>query len=204
MNTGGNRNVEEDIRPHQRADREQEKGRPLQGRENNNLTPGNGDRHTEKGKGPELLCQQLSWSEFPPRGYKGGKGSGGLKGYGLSSVRFICGTQDIHKELEERVSEFLGTDDTILYAACYDANAGIFEPLLDSDSAIIADQLNHASIISGVRLCKARRYIYSHNSMGTGEYSFDGKDLPGLEAILMSEEVQNCRSAWWPPTASSA
>ncbi len=115
------------------------------------------------------------------------------RGYGLSSVRFICGTQDIHKELEERVSEFLGTDDTILYAACYDANAGIFEPLLDADSAIIADQLNHASIISGVRLCKAKRYIYSHNSTGTGTYTFDGKELPGLEAILRSEEVQNCR-----------
>lgn len=128
-----------------------------------------------------------------PEVIKAAKEAVDSRGYGLSSVRFICGTQDIHKELEERVSEFLGTDDTILYAACYDANAGIFEPLLDSDSAIIADQLNHASIISGVRLCKARRYIYSHNSMGTGEYSFDGKDLPGLEAILMSEEVQNCR-----------
>jgi len=115
------------------------------------------------------------------------------RGYGLSSVRFICGTQDIHRELETKVSEFLGTDDTILYAACYDANAGIFEPFLDSDSAIVADQLNHASIISGVRLCKAKRYIYSHNQTGTGSYSFDGKYLPGLEAILSSEEVQSCR-----------
>ncbi|MCK5037396.1 MAG: glycine C-acetyltransferase [Candidatus Sabulitectum sp.] len=115
------------------------------------------------------------------------------RGYGLSSVRFICGTQDIHKELETKVSEFLGTDDTILYAACYDANAGIFEPFLDSDSAIIADQLNHASIISGVRLCKAGRYIYSHNQVGTGTYNFDGKDLPGLEAVLASDEVQNCK-----------
>ena len=115
------------------------------------------------------------------------------RGYGLSSVRFICGTQDLHKELEEKMSEFLGTDDTILYAACYDANAGVFEPFLDQDSAIIADQLNHASIISGVRLCKAERYIYSHNQTGTGTYSFDGKDLPGLEAILRSEEVQSAR-----------
>ena len=114
------------------------------------------------------------------------------RGYGLSSVRFICGTQDIHKELETKVSEFLGTDDTILYAACYDANAGIFEPFLNSDSAIIADQLNHASIISGVRLCKAKRYIYSHGQVGTGNYTFDDKELPGLEAILASEEVQAC------------
>lgn len=113
------------------------------------------------------------------------------RGYGLSSVRFICGTQDIHKELENKMSEFLGTDDTILYAACYDANAGVFEPLLNSDSAIIADQLNHASIISGVRLCKAKRYIYSHNQVGKGTYNFDGKDLPGLEAILASDEVQS-------------
>lgn len=114
------------------------------------------------------------------------------RGFGLSSVRFICGTQDIHKELENRVSEFLGTDDTILYAACYDANAGIFEPFLDSKSAIIADQLNHASIISGVRLCKAKRHIYSHGQVGSGTYTFDNKELPGLEAILASEEVQAC------------
>jgi glycine C-acetyltransferase len=86
-------------------------------------------------------------------------------GYGLSSVRFICGTQQIHKELEQKVSEFLHTDDTILYAACFDANGGIFEPLLGEDSAIISDELNHASIIDGVRLCKARRYRYRHSDM---------------------------------------
>ncbi|PIE51404.1 glycine C-acetyltransferase [Candidatus Fermentibacteria bacterium] len=115
------------------------------------------------------------------------------RGFGMSSVRFICGTLDIHRELERRMSQFLGTDDTILYAACYDANAGIFEPFLGQDSAIIADQLNHASIIEGVRLCKAKRYIYSHNYTGTGRRTFDGKDLPGLEEILKSEEVQNSR-----------
>jgi glycine C-acetyltransferase len=86
-------------------------------------------------------------------------------GYGLSSVRFICGTQQIHKELEQKVSEFLKTDDTILYAACFDANGGIFEPLLGEDSAIISDELNHASVIDGVRLCKARRYRYRHSDM---------------------------------------
>ena len=86
-------------------------------------------------------------------------------GFGLSSVRFICGTQAIHKELEKKVSEFLGTDDTILYCAAFDANGGVFEPLLDTDSAIISDELNHASIIDGVRLCKAQRYRYKHSDM---------------------------------------
>ena len=86
-------------------------------------------------------------------------------GYGLSSVRFICGTQDIHKELEQKISEFLGTEDTILYAAAFDANGGLFEPLFDAEDAIISDALNHASIIDGVRLCKAVRYRYNHNDM---------------------------------------
>ncbi len=86
-------------------------------------------------------------------------------GFGLSSVRFICGTQDIHKRLERRISEFLGTDDTILYAACFDANGGLFEPLLGADDVVITDQLNHASIIDGIRLCKAKRLIYAHNDM---------------------------------------
>ena len=86
-------------------------------------------------------------------------------GYGMSSVRFICGTQDIHKELEHRISQFLGTEDTILYAACFDANGGVFEPLFNDQDAIISDALNHASIIDGVRLCKAQRYRYEHNSM---------------------------------------
>ncbi|MEO6491165.1 MAG: glycine C-acetyltransferase [Ferruginibacter sp.] len=87
------------------------------------------------------------------------------RGYGLSSVRFICGTQDIHKELEQKLSEFLGTEDTILYAAAFDANGGLFEPLFNEQDAIISDTLNHASIIDGVRLCKAQRYRYEHNDM---------------------------------------
>ena len=86
-------------------------------------------------------------------------------GYGLSSVRFICGTQKIHKDLENSVSRFLGTDDTILYAACFDANGGVFEPLLSSEDSIISDELNHASIIDGVRLCKAKRFRYAHSDM---------------------------------------
>src|SRR6056297_3016348 len=86
-------------------------------------------------------------------------------GYGMSSVRFICGTQTIHKELEAKISEFLGTEDTILYAAAFDANGGVFEPLLGEEDAIISDTLNHASIIDGVRLCKAKRYRYAHTDM---------------------------------------
>jgi glycine C-acetyltransferase len=86
-------------------------------------------------------------------------------GYGMSSVRFICGTQDIHKELEEKISLFLGTEDTILYAAAFDANGGVFEPLFNEQDAIISDELNHASIIDGVRLCKAQRFRYKHNDM---------------------------------------
>ncbi len=87
------------------------------------------------------------------------------RGYGLSSVRFICGTQDIHKELEKKIADFLGTEDTILYAACFDANGGVFEPLFHENDAIISDALNHASIIDGVRLCKAQRYRFEHNNM---------------------------------------
>jgi glycine C-acetyltransferase len=100
------------------------------------------------------------------------------RGYGLSSVRFICGTQDIHKELETKISDFLGTDDTILYVACFDANGGIFEPLFGEQDAIISDALNHASIIDGVRLCKAQRFRYEHNNMEDLENKLkEAKDL---------------------------
>ncbi|MFZ1857820.1 MAG: aminotransferase class I/II-fold pyridoxal phosphate-dependent enzyme, partial [Chitinophagaceae bacterium] len=85
------------------------------------------------------------------------------RGFGMSSVRFICGTQDIHKELEEKISAFLGVEDTILYAAAFDANGGVIEPLFNEEDAIITDALNHASIIDGVRLCKAQRFRYEHN-----------------------------------------
>lgn len=101
------------------------------------------------------------------------------RGYGMSSVRFICGTQDIHKELEAKVSEFLHTEDTILYAACFDANGGVFEPLFGPEDAIISDELNHASIIDGVRLCKAQRYRFKNN------------DMDDLEAKL--KEAQSAR-----------
>lgn len=100
-----------------------------------------------------------------PRVLKAAKKTIDEYGYGMSSVRFICGTQTIHKELEAKLAEFLHTDDAILYAACFDANGGIFEPLLGPEDAIISDRLNHASIIDGVRLCKADRYVYAHNDM---------------------------------------
>lgn len=105
----------------------------------------------------------------------------GLKtwGYGLSSVRFICGTQDIHKRCEEQIARFFGKADSILYISCFDANGGLFEPLLTEQDAIISDELNHASIIDGVRLCKAQRFRYKHNDMG---------DLK-----LKLEEAKNCR-----------
>lgn len=100
-----------------------------------------------------------------PKVIEGAKKALDSHGYGLSSVRFICGTQDIHKKLEQKISEYFGTEDTILYAACFDANAGVFEPLLDDQDAIISDALNHASIIDGVRLCKAVRYRFAHADM---------------------------------------
>lgn len=100
-----------------------------------------------------------------PRVIKAAKKTIDEYGYGMSSVRFICGTQTIHKELEAKIAEFLGTEDAILYAAAFDANGGVFEPLFGKEDAIISDQLNHASIIDGVRLCKAQRFVYKHNDM---------------------------------------
>lgn len=100
-----------------------------------------------------------------PRVIEAAKEAIDTHGYGMSSVRFICGTQDIHKSLERKIAEFLGTEDTILYAAAFDANGGVFEPLFNEQDAIISDELNHASIIDGVRLCKAQRYRYKHNDM---------------------------------------
>jgi glycine C-acetyltransferase len=100
-----------------------------------------------------------------PKVTKAAKEAIDTHGYGMSSVRFICGTQDIHKALEQKISTFLGTEDTILYAAAFDANGGVFEPLFNEQDAIISDALNHASIIDGVRLCKAQRYRYNHDDM---------------------------------------
>lgn len=101
------------------------------------------------------------------------------RGYGMSSVRFICGTQDIHKNLERKIAEFYGMDDTILYAACFDANGGVFEPLFQEGDAIISDALNHASIIDGVRLCKAARYRYANNDMADLEKQLQAAQAAG-------------------------
>ena len=103
----------------------------------------------------------------------------------MSSVRFICGTQDIHKELERKISEFLHMEDTILYAAAFDANGGVFEPLLGAEDAIISDELNHASIIDGVRLCKAMRYRYKHNDMADLEKQLQDAKTAGAKQILI-------------------
>jgi glycine C-acetyltransferase len=111
-------------------------------------------------------------------------------GYGMSSVRFICGTQDIHKELEAKISKFLGTEDTILYAAAFDANGGVFEPLFGPEDAIISDALNHASIIDGVRLCKAMRFRYNHNDMEDLEAQLKDADAKGAQQkIIVTDGV---------------
>ncbi len=133
------------------------------------------ERIIESPQGPEIIVNGKKVLNFCANNYLGlsshprvieaAKKAIDERGYGMSSVRFICGTQDIHKELERMISEFLGTEDTILYAAAFDANGGVFEPLFGEQDAIISDALNHASIIDGVRLCKAQRYRYTHNDM---------------------------------------
>ena len=112
------------------------------------------------------------------------------RGYGMSSVRFICGTQDIHKELEKNIAEFHHTEDTILYAACFDANGGVFEPLFGENDAIISDELNHASIIDGVRLCKAKRYRYKNNDMNDLREKLEQADKEGAkQKIIVTDGV---------------
>ena len=110
------------------------------------------------------------------------------RGYGLSSVRFICGTQDLHKTLERKIADFVGTEDTILYAACFDANGGVFEPLLAENDAVISDALNHASIIDGVRLCKAQRWRYEHNDMKDLERCLDEAVKQGTRRRLIATD----------------
>lgn len=148
------------------------------------------ERIIESAQGPEILVGGKTVLNFCANNYLGLSSHPRVieaahraideRGYGMSSVRFICGTQDIHKELEQKLSAFLGTEDTILYAAAFDANGGVFEPLFNEQDAIISDALNHASIIDGVRLCKAQRYRYEHNNMDD------------LEAKL--KEAAGCRS----------
>ena len=129
-------------------------------------TPQGAEIETTTGKSVFNFCADNYWGlSSHPKVIEAAKKAIDTHGYGMSSVRFICGTQDIHKELEQKIAAFLGTEDTILYAAAFDANGGVFEPLFGEEDAIISDELNHASIIDGVRLCKAERFRYKHNDM---------------------------------------
>lgn len=161
------------------------------------------ERIIESQQGPEIIVKGKTCLNFCANNYLGFSGHPELikaahatldtRGYGLSSVRFICGTQDIHKKLENIVSEFLGMEDTILFTSCFDANLGVFEPLFGEEDAIITDSLNHASIIDGIRNSKAQRWIYNHNDMRDVEETdaSTGKSGKGLERCL--KESQNCR-----------
>lgn len=147
-------------------------------------TPQNADIKIEGGQEVINFCANnyLGLSSHP-KVIEAAKAAIDSHGYGLSSVRFICGTQNIHKKLEQKISEFLGMEDTILYAAAFDANGGIFEPLFGREDAIISDALNHASIIDGIRLCKAQRYRYEHNNMADLEDRL--KEASGAECKLI-------------------
>lgn len=145
-------------------------------------TPQGAEVEVSTGQNVVIMCANnyLGLSSHP-KVVQAAKDALDSRGFGMSSVRFICGTQDIHKELERKTSEFLGMEDTILYAACFDANGGVFEPLFSTEDAIISDTLNHASIIDGVRLCKAVRYRYKHS------------DMADLEGQLKASQAQRHR-----------
>lgn len=149
-------------------------------------TPQGADIQTSDGKEVINFCANnyLGLSSHP-RVIAAAKEAIDTHGFGMSSVRFICGTQDIHKDLEKKISEFLGTEDTILYAAAFDANGGVFEPLFGAEDAIISDELNHASIIDGVRLCKAMRYRYKHNDMTDLKKQLDDAKAAGAKQIIV-------------------
>ncbi len=150
------------------------------------ITPQGADIKTSDGKEVVNFCANnyLGLSSHP-RVIAAAKHAIDTHGFGMSSVRFICGTQDIHKELERRISEFLSTEDSILYAAAFDANGGVFEPLLGAEDAIISDELNHASIIDGVRLCKAMRHRYKHNNMEDLEKQLKDLKQAGAKQIMI-------------------
>ena len=153
------------------------------------VTPQGADIKTQDGKEVINFCANnyLGLSSHP-RVTEAAKRAIDTHGFGMSSVRFICGTQDIHKELEKKISEFLGTEDTILYAAAFDANGGVFEPLLGEKDAIISDELNHASIIDGVRLCKAMRYRYKHNDMNDLKLQLEEAKKAGANQIIIATD----------------
>ncbi len=156
------------------------------------------ERIIESEQGPEITVNGRTVLNFCANNYLGlsshpkvvaaAKAAIDHRGYGMSSVRFICGTQDIHKELEQKISKFVGTDDTILYVACFDANGGVFEPLLGENDAIISDELNHASIIDGVRLCKAIRGRYKHNDMADLEIQLQS-NMDARTRIIVTDSV---------------
>src|SRR6187402_3176828 len=150
-------------------------------------TPQGADIKTSTGNEVINFCANnyLGLSSHP-RVIKAAKAAIDTHGFGMSSVRFICGTQDIHKELEQKISDFLGTEDTILYAAAFDANGGVFEPLFGEQDAIISDELNHASIIDGVRLCKAQRARYKHNDMADLEAKL--KEASGARVKMIATD----------------
>lgn len=154
-------------------------------------TPQGADIKTTEGREVINFCANnyLGLSS-DPKVIEAAKNSIDTHGFGMSSVRFICGTQDIHKELEEKISKFLGMEDTILYAAAFDANGGVFEPLFGPEDAIISDALNHASIIDGVRLCKAMRYRYNHNDMADLEQKLiEANEAGAKEKIIVTDGV---------------
>ena len=152
-------------------------------------TPQTSRVDTTKAKGVVNMCANnyLGLSAHPEL-MRAAKESYDKWGFGLSSVRFICGTQQIHKDLEKKLSDFLGMDDTILYSSCFDANGGLFETLLGPEDAVISDELNHASIIDGVRLCKAKRYRYKNNNMEELRSCLEDARASGCKKILIATD----------------
>ena len=153
------------------------------------VTPQSAEIGTDKGQEVLNFCANnyLGLSSQPDI-IKAAKDAIDSHGFGMSSVRFICGTQDIHKELEEKISKFVGTEDAILYAAAFDANGGLFEPLLTAEDAIISDTLNHASIIDGIRLCKAKRYRFISNDMSDLEAKLKEAQAAGARRIMIATD----------------
>lgn len=181
----------ETLKPKLQAELEEIKEAGLYKKERIITTPQAADIKTTDGKEVINFCANnyLGLSSHP-KVVAAAKAAIDTHGFGMSSVRFICGTQDIHKELEQKISEFLGTEDTILYAAAFDANGGVFEPILGAEDAIISDALNHASIIDGVRLCKAMRFRYEHNNMDDLEAQLKTADAQGAKnKVIVTDGV---------------
>lgn len=170
------------IKAHLSSELEQIQANGLLKKERVIVTPQGANVKVSTGEDVVIMCANnyLGLSSHP-QVVQAAKDALDTHGYGMSSVRFICGTQDIHKTLERKIAEFYGTEDTILYAAAFDANGGVFEPLFSEEDAIISDELNHASIIDGIRLCKAARYRYKHS------------DMTDLEAQLIAAQAQRHR-----------